>query len=139
MSVNITHSSISSITSCITKIKPSQKTPEDIIKNIIDDIIDNIPENENVNENESVCGEESFKQNMECIDNCDCCDIDIIDNNCDYEIINESVCKPIKNRYRKQTWYEYFRKLYMVSVILIISIVVYFYYSYKKSDIIEKL
>lgn len=85
---------------------------------------------------------ELFRDNLECVNECNCPDIDIVDNDyTDYEIINESKCIPIKNRYRKQTWYEYFRKLYMVTVILIISIVVYFYYSYskRKDNIVSKL
>lgn len=86
-------------------------------------------------------GEELFIDNLECVEPCDCPDIDVVEDDSDYEIINESKCIPIKNRYRKQTWYEYFRKLYMVTVILIISIVVYFYYSYsrRKENIVSKL
>lgn len=86
-------------------------------------------------------GEELFVDNLECIEPCDCPDIDVVEACSDYEIINESKCIPIKNRYRRQTWYEYFRKLYMVTVILIISIVVYFYYSYsrRKENIVSKL
>jgi hypothetical protein len=86
-------------------------------------------------------GEELFVDNLECVEPCDCPDIYFVEDNSDYEIINESKCIPIKNRYRRQTWYEYFRKLYMVTVILIISIVVYFYYSYsrRKENIVSKL
>lgn len=86
-------------------------------------------------------GEELFVDNLECIEPHHCPDIDVVEDRSDYEIINESKCIPIKNRYRKQTWYEYFRKLYMVTVILIISIVVYFYYSYsrRKENIVSKL
>jgi hypothetical protein len=85
--------------------------------------------------------EELFIDNLECVESCDCPDIDFVEDESDYEIINESKCVPIKNRYRKQTWYEYFRKVYMVTVILIISIVVYFYYSYsrRKENIVSKL
>ena len=92
-------------------------------------------------EHTSEC-KESFIDNLECINKCNCSEIVIVeDDYTDYEIINESRCIPIKNRYRKQTWYEYFRKLYMVSVILIISIIVYFYYSYgnRKDNVVNKL
>jgi hypothetical protein len=102
-----------------------------------DEFIDDIEVDELINE-----APELFVDNLECVDKCDCLEIDIVDNDyTDYEIINESICIPIKNRYRKQTWYEYFRKLYMVTVILIISIVVYFYYSYgnRKDNITTKL
>jgi hypothetical protein len=90
---------------------------------------------------ESIEYKELFKDNLECVDGCNCIDLDIIDDYTDYEIINESNCIPIKNRYRKQTWYEYFRKLYMVTVILIVSIVIYFYYSYsnRRENVISKL
>lgn len=90
----------------------------------------------------TILDEELFCDNLECVDKCHCPEIDIVDDDyTEYEIINESKCIPIKNRYRKQTWYEYFRKLYMVTVILIISIVVYFYYSYgnRKDNITSKL
>jgi len=78
---------------------------------------------------------------IEYIDSYTDVDIDIIHNYSDYEIINESKCIPIKNRYRKQTWKEYFRKLYTVTIILLISISIYVYYSYtrKQHDIISKL
>ena len=77
---------------------------------------------------------ELFKDNMDCIDGYKDDDIQS-----SYEIINESKCIPIKNRYRKQTWYEYFRKVYMVSMILIISTVIYIYYVYKQTDKLNKL
>lgn len=99
-------------------------------------------EEESIEEESIEDTKELFKDNLECIDGCNCMDLDIVeDDYMDYEIINESKCVPIKNRYRKQTWYEYFRKLYMVSVILIISIVVYFYYSYSKrrENVVSKL
>lgn len=85
---------------------------------------------------------ELFIDNLERVNKCNCSEIVIVDDDyTDYEIINESRCIPIKNRYRKQTWYEYFRKLYMVSVILMISIIVYFYYSYgnRKDNVVNKL
>ena len=85
---------------------------------------------------------ELFIDNLEGVNKCNCSEIVIVDDDyTDYEIINESRCIPIKNRYRKQTWYEYFRKLYMVSVILMISIIVYFYYSYgnRKDNVVNKL
>ena len=93
-----------------------------------------LSENENENENEN---ESRFDENLEYVE------FKPFQENTDsiseFEIINESKFKVINNRYRKQTWPEYFRKLYMVSVILIISIVIYFYYTYKKSDILSKL
>lgn len=104
-------------------------------------IIDTYTDDTNSSIN-TIPDEELFCDNLECVDKCHCPEIDIVDDDyTDYEIINESRCIPIKNRYRKQTWYEYFRKLYMVSVILIISIVVYFYYSYskRKDNITSKL
>jgi hypothetical protein len=85
---------------------------------------------------------ELFIDNLERVNKCNCSEIVIVDDDyTDYEIINESICIPIKNRYRKQTWYEYFRKLYMVSVILMISIIVYFYYSYgnRKDNVVNKM
>ena len=106
-------------------------------------------ESENTSENTSGCTneytrecKELFIDNLECVNKCNCLELVIVDDNYnDYEIINESRCIPIKNRYRKQTWYEYFRKLYMVSVILIVSIIVYFYYSYgnRKDNVANKL
>lgn len=49
----------------------------------------------------------------------------------EYEIINNSLSE--KNNHRKKaTWSTYFKKIYMVSIILTISIVVYVYYIYKK-------
>ena len=73
--------------------------------------------------------------NMECIDEIE----DIIDTISEFEVVDHSSPVLINNRYRRQTWYEYFRKLYMISVILIVSIVVYFYYSYRRSDVVDKL
>ena len=99
---------------------------------------------------EGLLGEIHFEENLEFIDDVTTeDDLYIIDNYSDsdsdivstYEVVNDSGVKPIKNRYRKQTWLEYFRKLYMVSVILIISIVIYFYYYYskRKDNITSKL
>ena len=52
----------------------------------------------------------------------------------DFEIIDE--CDDFdfsfNKRYRTITWKEYFRKLYSSYLILIISIIIYFYYCYKK-------
>ena len=82
-----------------------------------------------------------FEDNMDYIEQKDCLDIDIINyDELDFEIINESKFTPIKNRYRKISWKEYFKKVYNVSIILIISIIIYIYYScIRKSDIISKL
>lgn len=97
-------------------------------------------------EEQLLLGEKDFEENLEFIDEITTeDDLYVIDNYSDtlstYEIVNDSGVKPIKNRYRKQTWLEYFRKLYMVSVILIISIVIYFYYYYskRKENITSKL
>lgn len=110
-----------------------------------------IDDNDNDNDNEyideslsehmSEC-KELFIDNFEYINKCNCLEVVIVDDDyTDYEIIDESRCTPIKNRYRKQTWYEYFRKIYMVSVILMISIIIYFYYSYgnRKDNVENKL
>ena len=91
--------------------------------------------NEETEETEE--GEYRLSSNMECVDEIE--DIDIIDTISEFEVIDHSSPVLINNRYRRQTWYEYFRKLYMVSVILIISLVIYFYYSYRRSDVVDKL
>ena len=99
-------------------------------------------------EEEFLIGEKAFEDNLEFIDDVTTeDDLYVIDSYTDidlvstYDIIDDASFKPINNRYRKQTWSEYFRKLYMVSVILIISIVVYFYYYYskRKENITSKL
>lgn len=96
-------------------------------------------------QDEYLVGEKHFEDNLDFIDEVTTDDLYIIDE-CDdvssmYEIIDESSFKPINNRYRKQTWSEYFRKLYMVTVILFISIVIYFYYYYskRKQNVVSKL
>jgi hypothetical protein len=50
----------------------------------------------------------------------------------DFEIINSSLPERIHPRKIKQTWSGYFRKKYMSSIILSISIIIYFYYICKK-------
>lgn len=99
--------------------------------------VDSLSEISNLN-NDINYNYELFNDNIEYVNNLS--DLNIVDYCLDYEIINESKCVPIKNRYRKQTWYEYFRKIYMVTLILIMSIVIYFYYSYgkRKDNIVSK-
>lgn len=103
----------------------------DISSNVSISEVSNV--NNNINYNY-----ELFNDNIEYVNKLS--DLNIVDDYLDYEIINESKCVPIKNRYRKQTWYEYFRKIYMVTLILIMSIVIYFYYSYgkRKDNIVSK-
>lgn len=47
------------------------------------------------------------------------------------EIINSSDLEPINCRQSKLTWKQYFRKKYMTTLILTISITAYVYYLYK--------
>lgn len=51
----------------------------------------------------------------------------------EYEIINNSFPEIINPRKIRKTWCQYFRKKYTVSVILSVSIVIYFYYIYKRN------
>jgi hypothetical protein len=52
----------------------------------------------------------------------------------EYEIINSSDSPPINFRKMKLTWNEYFKKLYNISLIIVISTIVYFYYIYGKTN-----
>lgn len=45
-----------------------------------------------------------------------------------YEIINTIPDVHLSSKKSKQTWKEYFRKLYIISIILSASIILYFYY-----------
>jgi len=56
----------------------------------------------------------------------------VVYNESEYEIINNSFPEIIHPRKMKRTWSQYFRKKYTVSVILSVSIVIYFYYIYKR-------
>lgn len=51
----------------------------------------------------------------------------------EYEIIDSSDSPPINFRKMKLTWNEYFKKLYNISLIILISTVIYFYYVYSKT------
>ena len=76
-----------------------------------------------------------YIENMDIIDKYD--DAYVIDELSEFEIIDEYNCI-INNRYRKQTWFAYFRKLYVVSIILIASIIFYVYYTYKNNYVLKK-
>lgn len=52
----------------------------------------------------------------------------------EYEIIDSSDSPPINFRKIKLTWNEYFKKLYNISLIILISTVIYFYYVYGKTN-----
>jgi hypothetical protein len=52
----------------------------------------------------------------------------------EYEIIDSSDSPPINFRKMKLTWNEYFKKLYNISLILLISTILYFYYVYGKTN-----
>lgn len=54
--------------------------------------------------------------------------------NLNYEIIDRSDPAPINYRKIRLTWGEYFKKLYNVSLIILISFVIYFYYIYGKTN-----
>jgi len=73
-----------------------------------------------------------YIENMDIIDKYD--DAYVIDELSEFEIIDE-YNYIINNRYRKQTWYAYFRKLYVISIILIASIIFYVYYAYKNNHL----
>lgn len=60
-------------------------------------------------------------------------DYDIFDVQ-EYEIIDSSDSPPINFRKIKLTWNEYFKKLYNISLIILISTVIYFYYVYGKTN-----
>lgn len=60
-------------------------------------------------------------------------DYDIFDAQ-EYEIIDNSDSPPINFRKIKLTWNEYFKKLYNISLIILISTVIYFYYVYGKTN-----
>jgi len=52
----------------------------------------------------------------------------------EYEIIDNSDPPPINFRKMKLTWNEYFKKLYNISLIILISTIIYFYYVYGKKN-----
>ena len=52
----------------------------------------------------------------------------------EYEIIDSSNPIPINFRKIKLTWNEYFKKLYNITLIILISTVIYFYYVYGKNE-----
>lgn len=58
--------------------------------------------------------------------------LNILDIN-SYDIIDTSNPTPVNLRNIKLTWMEYFNKLYNISLIMLISFVIYFYYVYGKS------
>lgn len=51
----------------------------------------------------------------------------------EYDIINTSIYEPVNIRKSKLTWNEYFNKLYNITLIILISTVIYFYYVYGKT------
>lgn len=57
--------------------------------------------------------------------------LNILDIN-SYDIIDTSNPTPVNFRNVKLTWTEYFNKLYNISLIMLISFVIYFYYVYGK-------
>lgn len=59
-------------------------------------------------------------------------EFELIDDN--YEIIDRSDPAPINYRKIRLTWGEYFKKLYNISLIILISFVIYFYYIYGKTN-----
>lgn len=52
----------------------------------------------------------------------------------EYEIIDSSDSPPINFRKMKLTWNEYFKKIYNITLIILISTVIYFYYVYGKTN-----
>lgn len=60
-------------------------------------------------------------------------DYDIFDVQ-EYEIIDSSDSPPINFRKMKLTWNEYIKKLYNISLIILITTVIYFYYVYGKTN-----
>jgi len=54
--------------------------------------------------------------------------------NFNYEIIDRSDPIPINYREIRLTWGKYFKKLYNISLIILISFVIYFYYIYGKNN-----
>jgi len=52
----------------------------------------------------------------------------------EYEIIDSSDTPPINFRKMKLTWNEYFKKLYNITLIILISTIIYFYYVYSKTN-----
>lgn len=52
----------------------------------------------------------------------------------EYEIIDNSDSPPINFRKVKLTWNEYLKKTYNITLIILISTIIYFYYIYGKSN-----
>lgn len=52
----------------------------------------------------------------------------------EYEIINTSNSTPINFRKIKLSWNEYFKKLYNITLIMLISTIIYIYYVYRKTN-----
>ena len=52
----------------------------------------------------------------------------------EYEIINASKPQPINFRNIKLTWNEYFKKIYNISLIILVSAIIYIYYIYTKTN-----
>jgi hypothetical protein len=76
---------------------------------------------------------EQQKHNKELENESDSEDYNIFDVQ-EYEIIDSSDSPPINFRKMKLTWNEYFKKLYNISLILLISTIIYFYYVYGKTN-----